>query len=904
MAGNEAASHGDDSGRRLPAMSGRSIHVFASDSLPFPGCARTAGGNRSMQVISALREAGHRVTFSFDFGTHIARSWADKIDQRLTDEDRWRCLHHQMPEIVLNRVQPDIAIYCNINTFDTVRRFARDIVHIVDLNGPVHFEEIIMTDPGGGGEVGAERIEQQCWRLVERLRQVDYVLTVSDRQKYFWLAYCSLAGFRFSELNALVCPFSFETEPEPRRPAGKLTIVHAGGFYPWQNPERFLREAAASLDRIPGARLEVAGGPHPGMSNDRRTADFLKDLAKHRSVRLHGFLAIEKLNALLSTAWAALDLMEQSVERELAVNGRTLQFLGAGIPVIYNDYSTLSADIRAHRAGWTVPAKDPSALTPIFQELVRGGRPLVEELSANALRLSQTFDPVKAMRPLVELCGSVAKRRPIPSFARRQSGPSPPVGRVLAISPQTGTLSTLRMANPLGSLHRQRLIDGFSQADAPGDCLARDNALYEVIILQRAMHEHIYLALANLGLNFILDVDDNLIARAAYRHYDPELTLLAGLCHASALTVPNPRLVRLLEKQSGFELASRAFVTPNALPFGSQAAADPAPPAQILWIQSDIAALTTSREGIVRAVEDFSSKYRLPVVLIGRNVLDGQRFTHQVTMGEIDFDANLQLLASAPCSLGVAPLETSSDAETLDFIRGKSDLKILLFSGYGHAGVFSDAAPYTDSPFGGLVRLADNSYSGWMRALEYEYREGWKTAGDRARRVREERNVDRVARESWAPAIQACVLPKPVRGADLYELLVSSYRMHPGPARALGYLAANPDVGRTFVTGKHGAWEHYLEHGKQEGRSLLHDPAAHSRLLAELDRESEDLFLRARSLPVRAGRRVNPGMATMRQEVQQLQAEVNDLRASLSWRITAPIRALTKPILTRLGRPK
>lgn len=238
-------------------MSGRSIHVFAPDTLPFPGCARTAGGNRSMQVISALRAAGHRVTFSFDFGTHMASTWAEKINRYLTDEDRWLCRHHSTPEIVLNRLQPEIAIHCNVNTFKTIRRFARDIIHIVDLNGPVHFEELMMLNPskGGGIDIDGNRIELQCRQLVEKLRQIDYVLTVSERQKYFWLAYCSLAGFNFSELNAPICPFCFEAAPAERKPADKLTIVHAGSFYPWQDPERFLRAAAQFLDEIGRAHV-------------------------------------------------------------------------------------------------------------------------------------------------------------------------------------------------------------------------------------------------------------------------------------------------------------------------------------------------------------------------------------------------------------------------------------------------------------------------------------------------------------------------------------------------------------------------------------------------------------------------------------------------------------------------
>ena len=404
----------------------------------------------------------------------------------------------------------------------------------------------------------------------------------------------------------------------------------------------------------------------------------------------------------------------------------------------------------------------------------------------------------------------------------------------------------------------------------------------------------------------MLDVDDNLLARAHYRTEDPELWLLTGLRHAAAVTVPNPRLALMLEKYSGLPLTGRSFVAPNALPFGKpRSPASLTQPSQIIWIQSDIAALTNSREAVVRAVEEFSVKHRLPVVLIGKNVLERPQFSNQVVMGQIDFQSNLQLLAAAPSSIGVAPLETDSDAETLDFVSGKSDLKILLFSGYGHAGVFSASPPYTDSPLRECAAITGNSYQGWAASLAHAFREGWRAGADHAAHVQQERNIDRVARESWAPALQACVLPRPVRGADLYEMVRSFQTMDRGPARSLGYLIANPDVGRGYLTAENDTWDHYAAHGKAEARSLRHEAAAHHQLLDTLSRESEELFQRADSkLGQFTQAQEEARTSALRHEIQSLQSRVKELRASYSWKITAPIRVLMKPVMERMARPR
>ena len=204
-----------------------------------------------------------------------------------------------------------------------------------------------------------------------------------------------------------------------------------------------------------------------------------------------GFVPLDQLIKLQSGAWAALDVIERNVERELAITGRTLQYLASGVPVIYNDYSTLSDDIREYKAGWTIATDTTTALQSVFDELVEGGPRLVDELSKNALRLTaDRFDPRRSMQPLVELCNSAGKRMSLRAPRQRKPrGGTAPVGRVLGITPDSGALSELRMNNPLRALHRQQLIDGFATCGALGDQLASDNSLYEVIFIQRAIPE-------------------------------------------------------------------------------------------------------------------------------------------------------------------------------------------------------------------------------------------------------------------------------------------------------------------------------------------------------------------------------------------------------------------------------
>jgi glycosyltransferase involved in cell wall biosynthesis len=865
---------------------------------------------------------------------YIGKKNIDRVLPLLSKEELWASEHFTEPEVVLNRIQPDISITCNVNTFRPLPRFAKDVVQIVDLCGPVHFEHLLaFSTDGQTAATNGPMLEELSKATVEKLRAADYVVTVSERQKYFWAAYCSLAGFSFADLNLLVCPASFETLATQRNPSPQISVVHCGGFYPWQSPNRFLEKAASVLDKIPGATLHVFGGAHQGLANEADVARFLTELQRHPSVRCYGYCPIEEVRSKLSQAWCALELMERNIERELAITGRMFEFLSNGTPVIYNNYSTLSRLIEQYGAGWAIPVEGEPPLDLIFNQLTERGLPFVEEISSNARRLvAEEFSAEKSIAPLVQLCGAPElSKRPSTHSAKKtvalqaQNGTNggmskrESLGRVLVIAPATsGALLELRVTNPLRALHRQGLIDGITVAGPFLHELQHDNKNYDVILTQRSLPRPTYEVLQNLSLSFVLDIDDNLLARASYRTDEPEVGVATGLRLCQAVTLPNPRLLRALERYTGLPLASKAFITPNALPFPNSTSDQASqPPSQILWIQSDIAALDQSRETIISAVERFSKAHELPVVLIGKNVLSRPQFTHQVVMGEIDFTANLQLLASAPLSMGVAPLETQSDRETLDMIAGKSDLKILLFAGYGHCGVYSAAPPYTDSKLQRGLSVVDNSAAEWDEALQYEFREGWKRISGIAQQIQAERNVDKVARENWLPGLEAARLKQPITGAALYETFRSWFDIDPASVNSLYYLAANDDVlWHCMVHEEYTASKHYAEHGLRESRRLRHDLEAQRELTARIEyeasagivalgKELERLTEQAKYLGHGARRLTEEKEELTKQlmeekkelskqllEKEELSRTLTGVLNSKSWRVTAPLRNL------------
>ena len=384
-------------------MSTKKIHVFASDVIPFPGCPRSAGGIRSWQIISGLKENGFEVTFSFDLNTYLAKKTSIEIERNLDEVSLWCCHHNHDKSLILEHLKPDVAIYCNLNLASNLTKEYPNTILIVDLYGPIHFEDYLLFNGG---------LENVCTKTIDNLKKFDYILTVSDRQKYFWSAYLSLAGFSFTNLDPLVCPLSLDIPIIERLPSEKISIIFSGGFYPWQRPDRYLEATATYLDSVHG-KLHIFGGPHEGLQNEMDVKSMLANLQnKHNSVVYHGYKPIEELYCALSKCWCALELMEKNIERELAVTMRTIEFLGSGTPVIYNDYSSLSELIVKYKAGWSLPTDNIKPLIEVLNTINDEGIIGIMKKTMGAKDFAITeLNSEKNIYPLVNLLSNPLDKR-------------------------------------------------------------------------------------------------------------------------------------------------------------------------------------------------------------------------------------------------------------------------------------------------------------------------------------------------------------------------------------------------------------------------------------------------------------------------------------------------------------
>ena len=373
-------------------------------------------------------------------------------------------------------------------------------------------------------------------------------------------------------------------------------------------------------------------------------------------------------------------------------------------------------------------------------------------------------------------------RRPCRGTTSERGAPgsdlTPPRGdkpRVLAIAEDPhGLVTACRVHAPLMTLMRLRLIDDYWVTDASMANVPPD-APFDVVWLQRARDRDLTLRLiGRLDGQFLLDMDDLLVARPSYIEEGdfPQADHIRAAVRACAvLTAPSLRLAGLLAERGCGDAPSKTVVCPNALEFPRQPPAEPTTPRGILLTQSHRLALTASKEAVLSAICDFAHENVLPVYYfgpplstLGAGVADS--LASVVSCGYLDFWRYHALLAAWPAMIGAAPLETRGDAETLAFVAAKSDIKMVEYAGYGHTGVYSDAAPFTDTDLV-VGTVVSNSYESWVSGLQTALNDAWRMCAAQQAHVVDTRSMESVAADCWQPAIRRARLPRPLRAREL-----------------------------------------------------------------------------------------------------------------------------------------
>jgi len=794
------------------------IHVFAIDWIPAANEIASGGGLRSLQITEALRSAGHQVSISIPANCRMVRRLG-------CDSPALRdvILHdHQNQLDVLREQRPELVLWLP----PLIRRVPlsglTDMIHVCDLLGLQHVEASMGT-PG--------LVQPMRERLVGLCAGADLILTGSEEQHGFWTAELSRSGL---DVPSAIVPYAMPTALRCAGVSGKsrLAKLHVTGMiYAWSTSVGLLDRVAAWADRKGNVTLSIIAGTDPGGATDRSVLTRLNLLSSRASVETRGEVSFADAMAGYQAGSVSLDLYEPSLERRLAVPIRTVNALTVGAPVLTTINSVLTRRLQREGAA-TIAADADGGLEAALDRMAALPKDQFSRMSEAARGFAaREFDADAAAEGLCMAIDEAISRRAGRRRAWLTTGPdAPSEGHVLVLTNQAENLVGLRVELPFGALHGRQLISGYTILSRGRVVFSTsgnvDDQAFDAIWVQRAVTPDIAFTLAMLKCPFVFDLDDNLLVSPSYREpfsIESVQTTRNLIWSCAVLSCSTPRLGQLLQDPAMQHLVGKVVVTPN-LTRDEPARRPVGKPRCLVWASTDTPALTQSRLPFIKAVRDFCLARQLKLVCIGSTPPDllAESPVEIDHIARIPYDSYLNLLRSFAPAIIACPLETAADPATLDFINGKSDIKLLESISAGLVGVFSRAPPYTDSNLPEPI-LCENAYVGWFEGLEAAWLACQRPEPPPA--LPPERHV-RLGVRPWLEAISRGRLRQKLRLSDVTDNLKlldgrTARRMLTAEEfDEAFYLEENADV-RLAMERRDvpSAFVHYTDHGFREWRA-------------------------------------------------------------------------------------
>jgi hypothetical protein len=803
------------------------VHVFAIDWVPSKDDKASGGGLRSLQIIEALRDAGHRVTFSVPVNCrHVRHQGRDSAELRAV------LIHDQNNQIdILRETRPDAVFWLPTLIRDIPFTGLGDMVQVCDLIGLPHIEAAM------GSPVQASKIRD---KLVGFCGGADLVLTGSEEQHGYWLAELSRAG---GESATAVVPYALplSLRHEGATGAARLTRLHVTGMvYAWSTSVALMQCAANWVARRNDVTLSAIVGTDPGGATDRAVLRALNAIGSTQNVEMPGEMSFSRAMSEYRAGSVALDLYEANLERRLAVPIRAVNALAHGVPVLSTVESTLTRRLQAAGAGIVAEAGAGNAAerdtgTNLEAALDQLAAMPAKQLGgmARAARAfaAREYDAETIAKTLCSALDAALRRRA--DRRRRWYAGSPRedrLGHVLVMTDESVNMRELRVDIPFAAMHRHLLIAGYSIWSkneftfSTGSRPARQD--FHAIWVQRNARPAEAIALRSLNRPFAYDLDDNLLTSPAYRQpFSIELqqTVRNLLWSCAVLSCSTARLAQKLQRPALEHLIGKVVVTPNLLreppgprPVGS--------PRVLLWASSDTPALTHSHLAVCKALRDFCLTHQLTLVFLGAAPPDllVESDVPIEHIGAASYGSYQTLVRSFAPAIMACPLETDCDEATRDFIDSKSDIKILEAFAAGVVGVFSRAPPYQDTDLPGAI-LCENTYAGWFEGLSTALRQC--TRDTTPATLPPERYASPIGVRPWFEALQRVQLTEPLP-ASAFRDAVRMMRARYG-RRLLSelefdgafYLSTYPDVQDAIEEGNVASpFAHYERNGFREGR--------------------------------------------------------------------------------------
>lgn len=348
--------------------------------LPFENTLRSFGpGIRTWQMALPLARAGHevhvramRIPGAYEEGAGgsdletVEGIRIERLDQAAFDD----------PDALRGRIDelaPDALVGATVYGSHALARLSPTLPFWADQFGHVMAE--------AQAKARLEKADwplDHFWSLIEPvLRTADRVSTVSERQR--WAAVGELGavgrlGWRNCGVEltatmpcALVPPRSAEIGPVlrgSRIPHDAFVALWSGGYNVWSDVETLFQALELAMDRRPELHFVSTGGEIGG--HDEKTYRGFEKLVAasgHRArFHLQGWVEADLVPSYQAEADLGVLTEKVMYEGQLGSKNRIVQWLGGGLPVLYNRVGDLGDLLADEGLGLTFEVGDAEAM--------------------------------------------------------------------------------------------------------------------------------------------------------------------------------------------------------------------------------------------------------------------------------------------------------------------------------------------------------------------------------------------------------------------------------------------------------------------------------------------------------------------------------------------------------------
>ncbi|MDX8549513.1 hypothetical protein KHC33_01320 [Methanospirillum sp. J.3.6.1-F.2.7.3] len=379
------------------------ILFFGCGQIPLNSKSPVDGaGFRTWQIFNGLKSQGHTVylaNYSYD-GTIFYQ------DRSILHEHSLHCNSETSQDELILTIDPDVIVYyywpiININDVSCVKA----IPVCIDFAGPVLIEKHFQD--------GGLKIET-ILNKIHKINIGDFFTCSGKRQYYYFSALLLMSGITeiIDDSIMEILPLSADPKMNQRLNRTKtsdtiIKCIHCGYFHPWQNPINGLHRFAEYVKKSKNIELDIYGIPSSMGEDDKRIQE---KIGFNSKIHYLGCQNYSRVIDGIRNADFALDVMSKSLERELSMNIRTLQYLCNGIPIIYNDYAEISPLIERYDAGWCINPDKLEEIDSILDDIVNNPNQL-DQKGINAQKLvCDNFNWEKTIEPLSKFCFNPKKR--------------------------------------------------------------------------------------------------------------------------------------------------------------------------------------------------------------------------------------------------------------------------------------------------------------------------------------------------------------------------------------------------------------------------------------------------------------------------------------------------------------